>query len=43
VVHGVLHLIGYDHATDRDAAVMESLEISILAQFGVADPYRGTM
>ena len=39
VVHGVLHLLGYDHEDDRDAAVMESREMKILAQFGYADPY----
>jgi probable rRNA maturation factor len=39
VVHGVLHLLGYDHEDDRDAAVMESREVKILAQFGYADPY----
>jgi probable rRNA maturation factor len=43
VVHGVLHLLGYDHATEREAAAMETLETSILATLGVADPYRGTM
>lgn len=39
VVHGVLHLLGYDHEDDRDADVMESREVKILAQFGYADPY----
>ncbi len=39
VVHGVLHLRGYDHEHDRDAAVMEPLETAILARLGVADPY----
>jgi probable rRNA maturation factor len=39
VVHGVLHLLGYDHETDRDAEVMESRETKILAQFGYLDPY----
>jgi probable rRNA maturation factor len=39
VVHGVLHLIGYDHMTESDARRMESLETAILASLGVADPY----
>ena len=39
VVHGVLHLAGHDHMTARDAAVMEPLEIKILARLGIADPY----
>ena len=43
IVHGVLHLLGYDHATEREAVVMETLETSILASLGVADPYRFTM
>jgi probable rRNA maturation factor len=38
-VHGVLHLLGYDHETVRERRVMETLEKSILAEFGVADPY----
>jgi len=38
-VHGVLHLLGYDHLTQGEAAAMESLERSILAELGVADPY----
>jgi probable rRNA maturation factor len=38
-VHGVLHLLGFDHETDRDAAVMEPLETRILRELGVADPY----
>ena len=38
-VHGFLHLIGYDHETDADAEAMESLEIEILAQLGIPDPY----
>ena len=39
VVHGVLHLLGYDHENDRDAEVMESREVKILSQFGYANPY----
>ena len=42
-VHGVLHLLGYDHLTHVEAAAMESLERSILAELGVPDPYRDTM
>lgn len=39
VVHGVLHLLGYDHQTAAEAAVMERLEIEILGRVGVGDPY----
>lgn len=39
VAHGVLHLLGYDHLTDRDAEVMESLERVILNGLGAPDPY----
>jgi probable rRNA maturation factor len=39
VVHGVLHLRGYDHEQPRDAERMEALETRILAGLGVADPY----
>jgi probable rRNA maturation factor len=41
-VHGVLHLQGYDHQTDADAAVMERLETQIVEKLGYKDPYRGT-
>jgi len=41
VLHGLLHLLGYDHETDADAAVMEPLETRILAALGVPDPYAG--
>jgi probable rRNA maturation factor len=37
--HGVLHLLGYDHETDREAEAMEALERSILETLGVPDPY----
>jgi probable rRNA maturation factor len=40
VVHGVLHLLGLDHANPTDAAMMEAREIKILAELGVPDPYR---
>lgn len=39
VVHGILHLLGYDHIEDADAALMEGLEARILASLGVNDPY----
>ncbi len=39
LVHGVLHLLGYDHMTDSDAALMEGLEVRILATLGIPDPY----
>lgn len=39
MVHGVLHLLGYDHVEDEDAALMEALEVRILASLGVSDPY----
>jgi probable rRNA maturation factor len=39
VVHGFLHLAGYDHETDDEAEDMEGLEREILARMGVADPY----
>jgi probable rRNA maturation factor len=39
VVHGYLHLRGYDHAVEDDARKMESMERKSLARLGVADPY----
>ena len=39
VVHGVLHLCGYDHENDADAERMEGREIEILRALGVSDPY----
>jgi probable rRNA maturation factor len=38
-VHGVLHLLGYDHETARAARIMEPLETAILDELGIADPY----
>jgi probable rRNA maturation factor len=40
VVHGLLHVLGYDHETDEDAAEMESLEIAILNQHAIPNPYK---
>ncbi len=42
VVHGLLHLLGYDHETDDDAEEMEALERRILARLAIADPYAVT-
>jgi probable rRNA maturation factor len=39
VVHGALHLVGYDHLTQAEAAKMEKRERELLAKFGFADPY----
>ena len=39
VVHGCLHLLGYDHITDEQANVMEPLEILLLNRLGFANPY----
>jgi len=41
VVHGVLHLLGFDHDTDAAAERMERLETNILARLGIPDPYAG--
>ena len=40
IVHGTLHLLGYDHIRDRDATLMEGIETAILGKLGIADPYR---
>lgn len=40
VVHGLLHLLGYDHETAAEATEMERLEVEILGRIGIADPYR---
>ncbi len=39
VLHGCLHLLGYDHENDVDATVMEGLEIKALAKLGISNPY----
>ena len=43
VVHGTLHLVGYDHEQDDDALRMERREIAVLRQLGFANPYRETV
>jgi len=43
VVHGFLHLVGFDHEIDGDAEVMEDAERRALARLGVADPYAATV
>ncbi|MCL4137143.1 UNVERIFIED_CONTAM: hypothetical protein GTU68_019313 [Idotea baltica] len=39
IVHGVLHLLGYDHIRDPDATLMQAREVAILAKLGIDDPY----
>lgn len=39
VIHGILHLLGYDHVDDDDAALMERVEAEILGKLGLSDPY----
>jgi probable rRNA maturation factor len=42
IVHGFLHLVGYDHVVESEALVMEGLETAILGDLGIADPYAAT-
>jgi probable rRNA maturation factor len=42
LVHGLLHLAGYDHAGDEQAEAMEAIEVAILGKLGIADPYAGS-
>ncbi|MFM1813752.1 MAG: hypothetical protein RLZ98_447 [Pseudomonadota bacterium] len=39
VIHGILHLLGYDHEDDQEAEAMEALEISLLSGIGIPNPY----
>ncbi len=39
IVHGTLHLLGYDHIRDPDATLMEGIEVKILGKLGINDPY----
>ena len=39
VIHGMLHLQGYDHETDQEAELMENLEIELLSKLGISNPY----
>ena len=41
LVHGTLHLLGYDHDDEEEAADMEGREVRALARLGIADPYEG--
>jgi probable rRNA maturation factor len=40
LMHGMLHLLGYDHETDADAELMENLETDLLARMGIGNPYQ---
>jgi probable rRNA maturation factor len=42
IVHGTLHLLGYDHEADTDAADMEEREVRALERLGIANPYEVT-
>lgn len=39
LIHGFLHLLGYDHIIDQDAEIMEALEVKILKKLDISNPY----
>ena len=39
LVHGTLHLLGYDHERDKDATLMEEIEVQVLGKLGICNPY----
>lgn len=39
IIHGVLHLLGYDHIVDAEAEIMEEIEVKALEKLGIANPY----
>ncbi len=39
LVHGILHLLGYDHQSDQEAMEMENIEVEILSTFNIKSPY----
>jgi probable rRNA maturation factor len=39
IIHGFLHLLGYDHESDEEAETMEALERAALEELGIPDPY----
>ncbi|KTD41190.1 rRNA maturation RNase YbeY [Legionella parisiensis] len=39
VIHGILHLLGYDHISDDEAVIMQAIEIKLLAELGFSNPY----
>lgn len=42
-IHGCLHLLGFDHQSDDEATQMEALEVQVLAELGLPDPYQGAL